>query len=328
MTSLHIATENPATTRLAGLPDAPVVVSPTRAGQTVAQFVGEHGEWLKGTLHAAGAVLFRGFAAEDVDGFDRFMQSIGGPTLAYTNRSSPRTQVKGNIYTSTEYPPEQSIPFHTEMSYTRTWPMAIGFMSVKVAATGGETPIADSRRVYDRIPEDIRRRFEEKGVMYVRNYRPGMDLSWKTVFQATTRAEVDRFCQKEGIEAEWVSVDHLRTRHVCQGVASHPVTGAKVWMNQAHLFHVSSLDPDYVELLLEEFGEENLPRNAYYGDGSRIEPEALAAIRAAYDAEALAFPWQANDILLLDNMLMAHGRSPFTGERKVVVGMAEAYSPF
>jgi alpha-ketoglutarate-dependent taurine dioxygenase len=205
--------------------------------------------------------------------------------------------------------------------------MAIGFMSLKVAATGGETPIADCRRVYTRIPEHIRRRFEERGVMYVRNYRPGIDLSWKTVFQTTSRDDVDRFCRAEGIEAMWMRPDHLRTRHVCQGVATHPVTGEKVWMNQAHLFHVTSLDPDYVELLLEEFGEENLPRNAYYGDGSRIEPEALTAIRAAYAAEALVFPWQAHDILLLDNMLMAHGRSAFTGDRQVVVGMSEPYSP-
>lgn len=336
MSSVRTATENPASapgpeeacvSRLAGLADAPIVVSPVGAGQSVAQFVTDHGPWLKAALHKSGAILFRGFAREDIDGFDRFMRLIAGPPLAYTNRSSPRTQVKGNIYTSTEYPPEQAIPFHTEMSYTRTWPMAIGFMSVKVAATGGETPMADCRRVYDRIPDVIRRRFEEKGVMYVRNYRPGIDLSWKTVFQAATREEVERFCRMEGIEAEWIDADHLRTRHVCQGVATHPVTREKVWMNQAHLFHVTSLDPDYVELLLEEFGEENLPRNTYYGDGSRIEPEALAAIRAAYAAEALVFPWQENDILLLDNMLMAHGRSAFTGERKVVVGMADAYSP-
>ncbi|HEY0096727.1 MAG TPA: TauD/TfdA family dioxygenase, partial [Archangium sp.] len=231
------------------------------------------------------------------------------------------------IYTSTEYPADQQIPFHTEMSYTSTWPMKIGFMSVIVAATGGETPIADSRRVYERIPAGIRQRFEDQGVLYVRNYTPWMDVPWQTVFQATTREEVDRFCADAGIEAEWVDEDHLRTRQVCQGVASHPVTGEKVWMNQAHLFHVSSLDPAMVEILLEDFGEENLPRNTYYGDGSPIEPEAFAAIREAYDAEALLFPWEKDDVLLLDNMLMAHSRSPFTGDRRVVVGMAEAYRP-
>ena len=267
--------------RLEGFPTAPVVASPAEAGMVLADFVAGARPWLESALHDAGAVLFRGFDVQGLDGFQRFMQSASGDLLPYTYRSSPRTQVQGNIYTSTEYPPDQRIPFHTEMSYTTTWPMKIGFMSMVVAATGGETPIADSRRVYDRVPSGIRGRFEEKGVMYVRNYTPWMDLSWQTVFQTDSREEVDRFCREAGIETEWVSDDHLRTRQVCQGVAVHPVTGEKVWMNQAHLFHVSSLDPALVEILLEDFGEENLPRNTYYGDGAAIEPEVFAAIRDA-----------------------------------------------
>jgi len=311
--------------RLDGFPAAPVVVRPTGPGVALADWAGENRAWVEETLHRAGGILFRGFRVDDVDEFQRFMLSASGELLPYTYRSSPRTQVKGNVFTSTEYPADQHIPFHTEMSYTTSWPMRIGFMSVVVAATGGETPIADSRRVYERIPAEIRDRFERLGVMYVRNYTPWMDLPWQNVFQAQTRQEVDDFCRAAGIEAEWVDADHLRTRQVCQGVAAHPVTGEKVWMNQAHLFHVTSQDPAVVEVLLEEFGEENLPRNTYYGDGTPIEPEAFAVIRDAYAAEALVFPWEARDVLLLDNMLMAHARTPFTGERRVVVGMAQAY---
>jgi alpha-ketoglutarate-dependent taurine dioxygenase len=313
------------TGRLDGFPAAPVVVTPARPGLVLADWAAENRPWLERTLHGAGAILFRGFGVDDVDEFQRFVQSASGELLEYTYRSSPRTQVKGNVYTSTEYPADQRIPFHTEMSYTSTWPMKIAFLSLVVAATQGETPIADSRRVYERLPAEIRGRFERLGVMYVRNYTPWMDLPWQNVFQAETREAVDEFCRAAGIEAEWISDDHLRTRQVCQGVATHPVTGEKVWMNQAHLFHVSSLDPAVAEMLLDEFGEENLPRNTYYGDGSPIDPAVFGAIRDAYDAEALVFPWQTGDVLLLDNMLMAHARSPFTGDRKVVVGMAESY---
>ena len=39
--------------------------------------------------------------------------------------------------------------------------------------------------------------------------------------------------------------------------------------------------------------------------------------------QAVAFPWERGDILMLDNMLVAHGRKPFTGPRKILVGMAE-----
>jgi alpha-ketoglutarate-dependent taurine dioxygenase len=314
------------TGRLNGFPATPVVVTPAAPGVVLADWAGANRAWIEATLHQAGALLFRGFGVDDVDVFQRFMLQASGELLPYTYRSSPRTQVKGNVYTSTEYPADQRIPFHTEMSYTRTWPMKIGFLSLIVAQTQGETPIADTRRVHQRIPAEIRDRFERLGVMYVRNYTPWMDLPWQNVFQTGARAEVDAFCAAAGIDAEWMSDEHLRTRQICQGVEAHPVTGEKVWMNQAHLFHVSSLDPAVVEMMLEEFGEENLPRNTYFGDGSPIDPEVFAAIREAFDAEALVFPWERGDVLLLDNMLMAHARSPFTGERKVVVGMAESHT--
>lgn len=64
-----------------------------------------------------------------------------------------------------------------------------------------------------------------------------------------------------------------------------------------------------------------LPRNAYYGDGSPIEEDALETIRTAYANETVVFPWQTKDVLLLDNMLTAHGRRPYKGARSIVVGM-------
>lgn len=41
--------------------------------------------------------------------------------------------------------------------------MKIWFYSVIPAETGGETPIADSREVYQRMPARIRERLVEKG---------------------------------------------------------------------------------------------------------------------------------------------------------------------
>lgn len=73
------------------------------------------------------------------------------------------------------------------------------------------------------------------------------------------------------------------------------------------------------------FAEEDLPRHAFYGDGSPIENAIIEEIRAIYDTHRTTFPWQKNDVMLLDNMLAAHGRTPYTGERQIVVAMAESY---
>jgi alpha-ketoglutarate-dependent taurine dioxygenase len=300
----------------------PWVVRPAMNEINLLAWAEKNREFIKETLTARGALLFRGLNLKSPEEFEQFMGGTFGELLKYTYRSTPRSRVSGNIYTSTEYPADQFIPFHNEMSYSRTWPMKIGFFCVKAAQEGGETPIADSRKVFQGISEKTRARFMEKGVSYVRNYGAGFDLSWQNVFQTEDPHEAEAYCRNAGIEFEWLGVNRLRTREVCQAVTSHPQTSEPVWFNQAHLFHVSSLPPKVAESFLAEFTEKNLPRNAYYGDGSPIGSAELDEIRQAYQQQAIVFPWQEGDVLVLDNVLTAHARTPFVGQRKIVVGMA------
>ncbi|MGA9222360.1 MAG: TauD/TfdA family dioxygenase, partial [Pseudomonas graminis] len=264
---------------------------------------------------------------EGVEGFQRFAASFGHPLLNYEFGSTPRSQVDGKgVYTSTEYPAHRSIPLHNEQAYTTEWPMRIFFYCAKAAVSGGETPIADSRRVFQRISPALRKRFEEKRLMYVRNYGNGLDLTWQQVFNTERHSDVEDYCRPRGIQCDWNEDGDLRTRQLVQGVAQHPRTKDWVWFNQAHLFHLSNLDEEMQEILLDTVGEEGLPRNVYYGDGSPLEADALAEIRGVLSECEVVFPWQTGDVLMLDNMLTAHSRKPFSGERKVVVAMAEGVS--
>jgi alpha-ketoglutarate-dependent taurine dioxygenase len=301
----------------------PLLVQPAARGVDLVAWAGLNRAFVDDHLRRHGGILFRNFHPGSPAEFQRFITAVSGELLHYTYASTPRTRVSDGIYTSTEYPAAQRIPLHNEMSYASSWPMKIGFYCETPAERGGETPIADSREVFRRVPADVRERFARKKVMYVRNYGEGLDLAWQEVFKTSDPAEVERFCVDAGIEFEWKAGDRLRTRQVCQAVGVHPVTGESVWFNQAHLFHPSSLGDGIRESLLSQFDPEDLPRNACYGDGSPIEPEALAEIRNAYEQSTIAFPWRQGDILLLDNMLAAHGRSPYQGQRRVLVGMAE-----
>lgn len=298
----------------------PLVLEPVVDALSLTEWTSNNRDLIVQKLRTHGAILFRGFNPNSVEQFEQFLRVLIGDLLPYSYRSTPRSEVSGRIYTSTEYPAHQSIPLHNEMSYTREWPAMLGFFCVEAAPEGGETPIADSRRVFNSIAPSIRETFINKGVMYVRNYGEALDLSWQNVFQTNDRAEVEAYCRKADIQFEWKDNDILRTSQVCQAVANHPQTGEPVWFNQAHLFHVSSLESDVRESLLSLAAGEP-PRNAYYGDGTPIEESALEQIREIYTKEAVVFSWQKHDILLLDNMLAAHGRRPFRGARKIVVGM-------
>ena len=307
----------------------PLVVQPILNNFNLAIWTQNNRSWLQSQILQHGGILFRGFNVKDVADFQQFIQALSGNLLEYSYRSTPRNHVIGNIYTSTEYPASHFIHLHNEMSYSRAWPLKIAFFCIKKADQGGETPIADSRKIFSRINTKIKEKFLQQGLMYVRNYGVGLDLSWQNVFNTNNKLDVERYCHQAGIQLEWrdkeTSGFSLRTRQICQAVAKHPQTSEIVWFNQAHLFHISSLEPSVRAQLLANFSEADLPRNAYYGDGSVIEDSILEEIREIYQQEAIKFPWQEGDVLLLDNMLSAHGRMPFQGSRKVVVGMAEEY---
>ncbi|WP_316161826.1 TauD/TfdA family dioxygenase [Bradyrhizobium sp. SZCCHNRI20481] len=304
----------------------PFLLRASRTQQPLMEAVSEVRDMIERQLYACGGILFRGFHLDGAEAFRSFAASFGHPLLSYEFGSTPRSQVSAGVYTSTEYPPHQSIPLHNEQAYTRDWPMKIWFYCEQAAQQGGETPVADSRSIHRDIPAAIRNRFAERGVMYVRNYGSGLDVDWRQVFGTESKAEVEAYCASHAIACEWKDGDELRTRQVCQGTAVHPVTGDMVWFNQAHLFHVSSLAPEVRESLLDIVGDPlELPRNAFYGDGSPIEDETLATVRAVLDRHKIVFPWQTGDVVMLDNMLTAHARKPFKGPRRVIVAMAQAH---
>ncbi|MEQ5837050.1 TauD/TfdA family dioxygenase [Marinobacter sp. NFXS9] len=305
----------------------PLTVQSTDRQHSLEQVFGAIRDQVDRRLERDGAILFSGFADPGVDGFQAFAAAFGHPLLSYEFGSTPRSQVTGGgVYTSTEYPAYRSIPLHNEQAYTTEWPMRIWFYCAQAAEEGGETPIADSRRIYRRVDPALRRRFEEKGLRYVRNYGNGLDVDWQQVFNTDDPAAVEAYCRQHRIDCLWKDDGTLRTSQRCQAVACHPRTGDRVWFNQAHLFHVSALDPEMQEVLFETVGEADLPRNVYYGDGAPLEGSALDEIRGVLDESRIVFPWQTGDVLMLDNMLTAHSRQPFKGPRKVVVAMAEGVS--
>ncbi len=322
MSAQEIVTEQPL------FPDRslPRLVQPALDGVDLVAWVAKHREVLEEKLQRDGGILFRGFDVSTVEKFEEVITASCGPALRYTERSSPRHEVKGNVYTSTDYPPAYRIFLHNENSYARTWPLKLLFCCITPAEEGGETPIANTRRVYERIDPKIRNRFIQKKVMYVRNFSPGLGLPWSTVFQTTDRSEVEAYCRTAGYETTWLDDDRLRTRRLGLAVARHPKTGETTWFNHATFFHVSTLDPAVRAALLAQFNEDELPNNTYYGDGTPIEASVMDELRGVYEQETVSFPWKKGDVLMLDNMITAHGRSPFRGERKILAGMTDAMS--
>ena len=306
----------------------PLIVQPAVEGVDLTAWAANNRDFIESKLIENGAILFRGFNMEGASDLERFLDSILLRSMHYMEGATPRTSLGERVYTSTEYPPDQSIALHNELNYVVTWPMRIIFFCDVAADRGGATPIADVRKVYQRIDPEIRERFEEEGWMLLRNFGDGLSLPWQRSFRLEDPSDLEAYCRNSHIEFDWKSDDRLRTRQVRPAIRRHPVTGEPVWFNHVAFWHVSSLDKEFREMYLPKFKEEDLPYNTYYGKGMPIEDSVVEQLRAAYDAETVALPWKKNDLLLMDNMLVAHGREPFEGSRKVLVSMGNPYSDF
>lgn len=304
----------------------PLIVEPRSETVELLPWAEENRSFINERLTIHGAILFRGFSDSNVENFGKFSEITSKEVIHYTERSSPRHTIKDKIYTSTDYPPDQKIFPHNEHSYSKTFPLKLYFFCSTPAQAGGETPIADCRKIIKKLKPETLEKFRKKQWMYVRNFGDGFGLPWETVFQTNDRSEVENYCRKNEIGFEWKEGNQLRTRQVRPAIIKHPVSNEDVWFNHLTFFNITTLEKNMQNVLLEAFGEENLPNNTYYGDGSIIEDAVLEELRAAYQSELISFKWKQNDIILIDNVSTAHSRNSFTPPREILFSMAEPFT--
>jgi alpha-ketoglutarate-dependent taurine dioxygenase len=311
---------------LPGREDAlPVVVKPALDNVDLAEWAASHRDEIEGHLDRHGALLFRGFGLNGAEDFERVAAAIV-PELFAEYGDLPPEPTSQRIYGSTPYPADKMILFHNESSHLPQWPLRQFFSCVVPSETGGETPLLDCRAVCDALDPELLEEFAAKGLIYVRNFSEGFDVPWQDFFHTTDKAEVERVCAEAGMSAEWTSGGGLRVSNPGPAVTTHPRTGDRLFFNQVQLHHPRCLDDDTRAALEQLFSEEDMPRNVLFGDGSAIPDEVIDRIGDIYEEQCVEFPWQAGDLIVLDNMRVAHARRPFSGSRKILVAMAEMTS--
>jgi alpha-ketoglutarate-dependent taurine dioxygenase len=290
------------------------------------EWIKQHADFVKMLFEKERVLLFKGFApiAARNDFSEIVSLTSESSSLQYAEPSTPRTRLQDDIYTSTEYPKEQTIAQHNEHSYSDFWPRKLFFYCEQPAIGGGCTPICNSSEVYKLIPEEIVHRFESKGgVMYVRNFTEEMDIRWQDFFNTEDKQTVEAYCRTRNMGYKWHDDQTLMIYQVAQASITEKNFDQRLWFNQAHLFHYSNLNEEIANYLIEVYGTENLPRNTFYADGSPIDVADLNSIRDAYAKAMFRFNWDKGDLLIMDNVNFSHGRDAYTGDRSLLVSMSE-----
>lgn len=313
--SVATASGKPATLVVSGIPDR----------VALRRWLGTMRAQLRAALRVHGHLLIRGLPLEEARDLALCRDVLSdAPGPAGREETTPRSDFGSGVFSATDLPAPQRIRLHNEDSYSLVVPGLLLFCCLVAPDGGGATTVGDVRCVLRLLPEDLAGSLRRLGWMIERNYHDHVGISWKQAFATDDPAEVERYCAENALDWRWLPGGRLRTRAVRSATLRHPVTGEEAWFNHVAVFSEWTHEPELRDMLRAAWGDDGLPQNTYYGDGTPLGQAEVELLNRAYDEVTVAVRWQAGDLLLVDNLLCAHGREPFSGQRRVAVAMADA----
>ncbi|MGE8723125.1 TauD/TfdA family dioxygenase [Leptospira terpstrae] len=239
------------------------------------------------------------------------------------------------------------------MSFLDNPPKLLFFYAEKASETGGETPLTDLREIYKDVDPKIKEKIEKHGIRYRRRYDGPSQKArfslWKTkrwdeMFGTTDLSEVKKISDENRFQLNWFGKDSLTITNEQSGFRIHPEAKTKAWHNHSQTFHYQAAVSEVwkifkrqrtfrslgVALLLTLLtlikrisGEKSHDVHVTYGNGEEITANEMKSITNVFWKHLVAIPWQTGDVLIIDNFSVSHGRLPFTGPRRILVGWSE-----
>ncbi|WP_029770673.1 TauD/TfdA family dioxygenase [Pseudogulbenkiania sp. MAI-1] len=303
-------------------PGKPPLLRVDAAGDA-SRWVAEHRDALRAAVVEHGALLVRGLGLRDVAGIEAVFRRLGSPMIEREAFATRQRYAEG-LYSSSKWPPSQPMCMHHELSYALEFPSLMLFACLTAPSAGGATPVADETAVLQALSAELVERFERLGWLLIRNYNDEIGATIAEAFGSDDRHAVESYCRAKAIRFEWQPDGALRTWQRRSAVVRHPHTGRRCWFNQVAFLNQWTIDPEVRDYLVDVYGEDGLPFNTFFGNGDPIGPDIVQLINETYTANTVGDPWQAGDMMLVDNIRTAHARESFEGLREVLVGMADA----
>ena len=279
---------------------------------------------MRAAVTEQGALLVRGLGLGDPAQVGAVFRLLTNGLMTEREAFAPRQTYADGVYSSSKWPPNQQMCMHHELSYAIEFPSLMVFACLRAPTHAGATAVADSPTVLGALPTALVERFEREGWLLTRNYNDEIGASYAEAFGTEDPGAIERYCRANAIDFEWQPDGGLRTSQRRSAVVRHPVTGRRCWFNQVAFLNEWTMVPEVHEYLVEVFGADGLPFNTRFGNGDPIGEDVVQLLNAVYEAHTNHEPWQAGDLMLVDNIRTAHSREPYQGPREVMVAMADA----
>ncbi len=290
-----------------------------------------------------GGLLIRNTGIKDTKQYGKFLASIEFSHHSYVGGTNPRTEKGSGVYTAVDLPPPITIHSHQEMSYLDTIPDYVSFYCQLPPNNGQKTNLfVDMRQFTANLPNELKARYRGKRARLQRtlpsaereDFSQG-EKSWQEALGTGNHQEATLIAQEHGWELTWKDDDSLVILHEPARFFRPHLIHGELWCNQAMLIHpvishrcairngrladVEKLDkvraeaPDIIDQMFLENGN-SIPDTdveSYYD--LLLEMETHFALKQG-------------EVIILDNMLVAHGRGAFEGPREMFAALGNRHS--
>lgn len=126
---------------------------------------------------------------------------------------------------------------------------------------------------------------------------------------------------KMGYEYEWLKNDFLRLKFTNSGMMNYK--GELLHLHQIIVssgYYWDEIAP-YNKMPLNE-----RPCHACWGNGEELSNHEEKIILETMKKFQMNIPYEQGDIFVIDNIMTSHGRTPFSGARKIGVALGDEVS--
>ena len=298
------------------------------------EWIGANRKTLDDAILEVGGIVLRGFPLRTAEDFNQFTNQFPAYGGGYVGGSAPRKTIVGNVMEATQLGPDVQINIHQEMAYLKTYPPRICFFCRLPAAVGGETTIASMRKVTQNLPAWLRPLMEEHGVRGVSNFAASAksddapiednydEKPWEVSYGSNSREEVEAMCKEMGQQAIWNKDGSLTVVTKMDAFTPHPRTGERFYRNRLHTAHLGyEYLPRGAERRKSMIAAGKLPTGYSLGNGQELSREQSRELEKVIANACIMWDWQAGDVMILDNLQVAHGRERYKGAREVMVAL-------
>lgn len=281
-----------------------------------------------------GGVVLRGFPLDSAEDFNRFANLFPIYEHGYAGGMAPRRHVTGDVLESTYLTEGFKLSLHSEMAYMKSFPPRIAFFCQRASSVGGETIIGSLAELTRRIPPELRDKIERHKVRVVRNYAPcgssrnletiedTNQIGWDEPFETESRTEVEQLCRKLGLDFAWNEDGGLTLFDLVDPFTVHPKTGGRVYRSSLHT-DITSERQGLSETRDRLIAMQKHPSGSFLDTGEKLAREEAETIHRIQEEIEISWQWRDGDLMILDNLQVAHGRNPYSGPREVHVALLD-----